>query len=102
MTMKLKVESGAEAGVLNEQVLAEHLQWLVYPENKFAILEDGDRFVQAYLNEDGTYSIEYKDGDDEPLMQFDGGAFDQAAQVFQLFFKGGDYRGAVPFQPFDL
>ncbi len=70
--MKLKVESGAANGALSEQTLAEHLQWLVYPENKFAILEDGDRFVQAYLAEDGTYSVEYKDGDDEPIMQFEG------------------------------
>ena len=50
--MKLKVESGAAAAVLNEQVLAEQLQWLVYPENKFAIHEDGERYVQTNLNED--------------------------------------------------
>ncbi|MDQ2642840.1 MAG: hypothetical protein M3020_03430 [Myxococcota bacterium] len=100
--MKLRVESGVAANVVNEQVLAEQLQWLVYPENKFAILEDGERFVQAYLNEDGAYSIEYKDGDDEPIMQFEGGTLEQAQRVFQLFFKGGDYRGVVPFERFDF
>jgi hypothetical protein len=100
--MKLKVEAGAAVGLLNEQTIAEHLQWLVYPENKFAILEDGDRFVQAYLGEEGTYSVEYKDGDDEPIMQFEGGTLEQAQRVFQLFFKGGDYRGALAFKPFDF
>ncbi len=100
--MKLKVESGAAKETLTEKSIAEHLQWLVYPENKFAILEDGERFVQAYLNEDGAYSIEYKDGDDEPIMQFEGGTLEQAQRVFQLFFKGGDYRSALPFKRFDF
>jgi len=100
--MRLKVESGAAKEASSEQSIAEHLQWLVYPENKFAILEDGDRFVQAYLGEDGTYSVEYKDGDDDPIMQYEGGTLEQATRVFQLFFKGGDYRGALPFKPFDF
>jgi hypothetical protein len=98
--MKLSVESGAVSGTLNEQVIAEHLQWLVYPDNKFAILKDGDRFVQAYLNQDGTYTVEFKDGPDEPIMQFEPATLEQATGVFTLFFKGGNYRSALPFKPF--
>lgn len=100
--MQLEVETGVVPGAPTEESIAEHLQWLVYPRNKFAILDDGERFTQAYLNDDGTYLVEYRDGSAQPIMRFEGATLEQATRVFQLFFRGGDYRGALAFQPFDL
>ncbi len=61
--MRLKLEFGVVRDDPGPDDIRAALAGLRYPDDKFAILESGpEHYLQAYLAEDGSLSLEYRDG----------------------------------------
>lgn len=100
--MHLDVESSTRVENPNAADVAREVTRLSFPTRKFARLEEGDLFVQAYRNEDGTLTLEHSEGSVDRMFNFEPASDEQAVEVMRLFLEGGDYRSAVPFEHFTL
>jgi len=97
--MKLDVEGGTVIEGPSASDIARELAGLSYPQKKFAILEDGARFVQVYRDPDGSFAVEHSEGSVDRMFQYQAATLAQATEVMQRFLRGDDYRSAVPFVP---
>lgn len=100
--MKLEVEAGASIELPSAADIARELSELSFPDNKFAILKHGKLFIQAYRNEDDTFTLEHSEGSIDRMFQYEPATLKEAVEAMQRFLSGADYRSVVSFQPLSL
>jgi hypothetical protein len=100
--MKLEVEGGVVIEEPSAADLAREVASLEHPSNKYAILEEGNLFVQVYRDRDGTFALEYSEGSVDKMFHYESASLEQATELLQRFLRGDDYRSVVPFAPMRL
>lgn len=97
--MILELEDQAPIDPATDRDIVDKLRELTFPAAQFAILRNPPLFIQAAVNEDGSYVVQYSDGARDKMFEFEPATLTQVTQAFLLFLKGGDYRKAVPYYP---
>lgn len=100
--MNLDIEASARIDAPTSDDVARGVADLRFPDKKFAILNEGERFVQAYCNEDETFTVEYSEGSVDKMFQFEPATREQALAVMQAFLAGADFRALLPFERLEL
>lgn len=73
--------------------------------DEFAILgRDDQHYVQTYLNDDGTYQLEYRGGSEEQHYGADADeiSVDDVCQAFETFFDDGDLQALLSWEKMDV
>jgi hypothetical protein len=97
--MSIENEEGTVIADPNDDDVIQQLEGLTCPENQYSTLSNRKLFIQALIDEDGDYLIEYSDGGPDKMFQYSPATLEEAKEVFLLFRNGGDYRGALDFEP---
>jgi hypothetical protein len=100
--MNLDIEATSRIVAATSDDVERALGELSFPDKKFAVLNDGDRFAQAYCNEDETFTVEYSEGSVDRMFRFERATRQQALAVMQAFLNGADFRSLLPFERFEL
>jgi hypothetical protein len=100
--MSLENEEGTIIADPNDDDIVEQLEGLLCPENQYSTLTNRRLFIQALIEEEGDYVIEYSDGAPDKMFQYYPATLDEVKSAFLLFRNGGDYRAALPFEPMDI
>ena len=96
--MILKVENQPAIDPATALLVESELRSLSQPKRKFAILKDSPRFIQAMINDDETFVVEYSDGAPDQMFECEPVSLAEVTRAFLSFLDGGDYRGVLPFQ----
>ncbi len=93
--LTLRTERGGVASGLADWQLRQELERLAEPGNRFAVLERGPaHYVQCYINSDGTFDVEYRDGGPSDHYRVaDPVTAEEMISIFLEWGSGGDFRG---------
>ena len=100
----LSLEGGTVADELSDWQLRDELDRL-RPDgpDRFAVLRrEAQRYIQTYANDDGTFDVEYRDGDRSHHFKSDQAiSRDELKQLFVAYATQGDnsWRTALPWTP---
>src|SRR5688572_16715194 len=100
--MNLDIEATARIDVATSDDVERALAELSFPDKKFAVLNDGDRFAQAYCNEDETFTVEYSEGSVDRMFKCEPATREQALAFMQAFLNRSDFPSLLPFERFEL